>query len=422
MFEKDTRELLKKYQDGKATAYEKAIVEQWYLDNHAVNALADQIDLEAAQQKSLKALMNQINPSRSIKLGYKIAAAASVILVLGTAIYFYKSNAKQSGILSSFQGANAKNDIAPGINGATLTLADGRKIKLSNAGNGKLASEAGISITKTADGQLIYTVESSSSMQNTVADGKEAIRTFNTLSTSNGEQYQVILPDQTKVWLNASSSIKYPSSFAGAKDRRITLTGEAYFEVAKVTSSSLQVGSALQSRDEIALSRNASRNDVRGSSVQIRVPFLVFTKNQTIEVLGTHFNINSYENELTTKTTLLEGSVRVSSPSTHNILLKPGQQSILKGDKIEVVSADTEQEIAWKNGQFYFKNAPLQAVMRQISRWYNVEVTYNKEVPDQVILGGWISRSKKLSAILNLIELTGQARFKVEGRRVTVMP
>ena len=389
MFEKHTRELLKKYQNGNVTAYEKAVVEQWYFDNHAVNALADKIDLEAAQQKSLKALMSQISPSRSIKLGYKIAAAASVILVLGTAIYFFKSNSKQSGILRSFQGANAKNDIAPGTNGATLTLADGRKIKLSTVGNGKLASETGINISKTDDGQLVYRVESSSISQKKMVGGNEEIQSFNTLSTSNGEQYQVILPDQTKVWLNASSSIMYPSSFAGAKNRRVTLTGEAYFEVAKM-----------------------------------KIPFLVSTKKQAIKVLGTHFNVNSYENELTTKTTLLEGSVRVNAPKqfTNDVLLKPGQQSILKGDNIEVVSADTEQETAWKNGQFYFKNAPLQAVMRQISRWYNVEVVYNKEVPNQVILGGWISRSKKLSAILNLIELTGQAHFKVEGRRVTVMP
>lgn len=395
MFEKDTTGLLKRYHDGNVTAHEKAVVEQWYLNNHAVNEMADHVDLESAQQKSLKALMNQISPSKTLKLGYKIAAAASIILALGTGIYFFKINPRKPSVLSSFQGANSKNDISPGTNGATLTLADGRKIKLSAADNGRLANEAGISITKTADGQLIYRVEPSSTPQKTMVGGNEAAYSFNTLSTSNGERYQVVLPDQTKVWLNASSSIKYPYSFAGSKDRHVTLIGEAYFEVAKM-----------------------------------KTPFLVSTKNQTIEVLGTHFNINSYENEPTTKTTLLEGSVRVSLPlaprggisSTTTALLKPGQQSIKANDNIKVVYADTEQETAWKNGQFYFKNEPLQAVMRQISRWYNVEVVYHKEVSDQVILGGWISRSKKLSAVLNLIELTGQAHFKIEGRRVTVMP
>ena len=396
MLEKDTNELLTKYREGKATAREKAILEQWYLDNHAVNPLADQIDLEAAQQKSLKTIMNQISPPKSINWGHKLAVAASVILVLGIGIYFFNLNSKPPGILTVLQAENAKNDIPPGKNAATLTLANGRQIKLSAADNGILAKEAGISITKTADGQLVYRIESSSTSKNRRSE-KESLPAYNTLSTSTGEQYQVILPDQTKVWLNASSSIRYATSFARGGNRLVTLMGEAYFEVAKM-----------------------------------KIPFLVSTKYQTIQVLGTHFNINSYENEPDTKTTLLEGSVQVSSPaalrggtsirSSNMVLLKPGQQSILTDRRLKVIAADTEQETSWKNGQFYFRNTPLKAVMRQISRWYDVEVVYHKEVSDQVMLGGWISRSKKISAILNLIELTGQAHFKVEGRRITVMP
>ena len=407
MFEEETTELFKKYRDGKATARERAIVDQWYLENHAVNPDADLVDLEIAQQKSLKALMNQIRPSKSLRLGYRMAAAASVILVLGAGIYLIKSISRP-GILYSFQGQNAKNDIAPGINGATLTLANGSKIKLSDAVNGRLASEGGVSITKEKDGQLVYVVAPSLPGKKGANMNHGATQLLNTLSTSNGEQYQVILPDQTKVWLNASSTIKYPSSFSGTMSRHVILIGEAYFEVSKTIYASMP---EVLTGGDIAKRSNE------------RVPFIVSTKNQTIEVLGTHFNINSYEDEMNTKTTLLEGSVRVSSlQAGNNVVLKPGEQSITTKENIRVVPADPEQETAWKNGQFYFKNTTLQTVMRQIARWYNVEVVYDKALPDQVILGGWISRSRKISAILNLIELTGQAHFKIDGRRITVMP
>lgn len=398
MLEKEANALLKKYHTAEATAAEKAIVEQWYLDSHALDAEVEKVDLELEQQKSLNVLMNQINPPKSVRFWPLVAVAASIALIFAGGVYFYNSNIRKTGILDSFQGANAKKDISPGVNGATLTLANGRKIYLTGAANTELANEAGVRISKTADGQVIYTATATSSKSILHASSSEEIT--NTLSTSKGQQYQIVLPDQTKVWLNASSSIKYPASFASTKERRIEMVGEAYFEVSKLMSA-------------------------KGKK---RIPFIVSTRNQTIEVLGTHFNVNSYTNEPAIRTTLLEGSVKVRAVNRTSFrdngqILSPGQQSLLtQSGLIKMRTADTEQELAWKNGQFYFKDAPLKTVMQQISRWYNVEVIYNEEVEDQVILGGWISRSKKLSAVLNLIELTGQAHFKVEGRRITVMP
>jgi len=326
------------------------------------------------------------------QLWYKITAAAAIVMILSLGLYFYKNKSARSGQSSI---GLAKHDIAPGISSATLTLANGKKIILSDAANGELAKQAGIVISKTANGQIVYKVNNASQTQT----GQ-----FNTLSTAKGESYKMQLPDGTLIWLNAATTIKYPASFSTMKFRRVELEGEAYFEVAKDKTK----------------------------------PFIVSTRpgsngaGQEIKVLGTHFNVNSYTNEPVVTTTLLEGSVHVvpllplpgaglsSSGTKVGVILKPGQQAINKHDDIKVVKADLEQVIDWKQGDFYLNHINFKTAMRKIARWYNIEVVYDASVSDSIESGGWISRNKRLSEVLQSIEATGQVHFKVEGKKVIV--
>jgi len=265
-----------------------------------------------------------------------------------------------------------------------LTLANGKQIYISDAAAGNIAEEAGVSISKTADGQITYHVKA----------GETGRTQYNTLQTRNGQQTQIILPDNSKVWLNAGSLIKYPSSFAALKDRKVELMGEAYFEVAK------------------------DKNH----------PFIVKTALQEVQVLGTHFNINSYPDEPKLITTLLEGSVKVNY-GKYDLMLKPGQQSVLKLNQaagitpsdMKISQADIAEAMAWKNGFFRFEEEPLESVMRKVARWYNVEVTYAPGVPKNILLGGFISRNKNISAVLEMMTRTEDVRFKMEGNKVTVL-
>jgi len=317
-------------------------------------------------------------PVRHTSYRWYWASAAAVLLIACSVVFvvFDKNKLQQVA-----QRKALKEVIVPGGNKATLTLADGSKIMLDDATKGEIAEQAGISITKTADGQIVYTTSNS----NSEASGSKL--TYNTIETPIGGQYQINLPDGTKVWLNAASSLKYPTQFA-ANERRVELTGEGYFEVAK-----------------------------KGEGKKI--PFIVKTASQTVEVLGTHFNINSYMDENCTKTTLLEGSVRVSQNATTK-LLHPGQQSIVKSNSFEVEKVDIESEIAWKNGYFDFKE-DIESIMKKLSRWYDIHVVYKMDKDPSLMFGGKVSRSKNIYAVLSIIEETGNVHFKVEGRRVTVM-
>lgn len=330
-------------------------------------------------------------PPVSRPLWLRMISAAAILVVIGVGAYFYKStfiSGDQSRMLT-------RQDIKPGKNTATLTLADGRKILLSDAVNGELAKEGGVSIQKTTDGKIIYTVTGKS------ADANAAIR-MNTISTAAAEQYQVILPDGTSVWLNASSSLKYPAVFSG-NERRVELMGEGYFEVAKVMKEQ-----GLRSKDQRA-----------GSKAQ-RVPFIVVSKGQQVEVLGTHFNINSYPDEKATKTTLLEGSVSVFAANISTVL-KPGQQSILTNGKTRVIQVQTDDVIAWKNGYFMFNNESLEDIMRKVARWYNVEVDYKNVSNRKITFFGTVSRHSNISSVLRTLEETGEVKFEIDGRRVTVI-
>ncbi|WP_442589171.1 FecR family protein [Pedobacter sp. AW31-3R] len=303
-----------------------------------------------------------------------ISAAAAIIAIVALGVYVSK-------IYPGWEGNHYANDVTPGTSKAILTLADGRKITLDASKKGKLAEQSGISISKTAEGRLVYTVSDSPS------DNKDDIKTYNTLETPKGGEYQVNLPDGTKVWLNAASTLKYPTSFAAARERRVILEGEAYFEVAHDQHS----------------------------------PFLVVTGKQVLKVLGTHFNVNAYGNEPDTKTTLLEGSVGIKQlQGEKDLVLKPGQQAQV-GKEVEVVDVDTETAVAWKNGDFVLKDEDFKTTMRKIARWYDVEVVYDESAPDDLELGGWVSRKKNISAVLKVMESTGKVHFKVQGRRIAVI-
>jgi transmembrane sensor len=313
------------------------------------------------------------------------AVAASLVLALLTGVMFYLL-APRTDLAVSEKRARplAGKDIAPGGNKAMLTLADGARIDLAQAAAGELARQAGIAISKAADGKIIYVVAEQKADRSLAAQ-----QAYNTIETPQGGQYQGHLPDGTQVWLNAGSRLRYPSRFTGSV-RQVELTGEAYFEVA----------------------RNKA------------MPFRVLSHNQVVKVLGTHFNISAYETEATVKTTLLEGAVRISlQQGRQSKLLQPGQQAVV-GDgaaTISVQEVEVEKAVAWKNGYFMFEDEDLESIMRQLARWYDVEVSYAGEV-EGLKFGGMVSRSKSLDQTLRILELTGNVHFKIEGRRITVMP
>ncbi|MNX97010.1 fec operon regulator FecR [compost metagenome] len=259
-----------------------------------------------------------------------------------------------------------------------LILADGSRIDLKDAKSGALANEGNVLIKKSKDGQLIYDLSGTNA-----AKGSEIA--YNTIETPRSGTYQVILPDGSSVWLNAASKLKFPTRFTG-NERKVEIKGEAYFEVAK--------------------------NPVK--------PFRVLSDHQVVEVLGTHFNVNNYADEPFVKTTLLEGSIKVSNKGSSKII-KPGEQSIIgSGDKIEVVSVNTEQVVAWKNGLFSFKRADLETVMRQIARWYNVEVAYEGKVPE-ISFTGKIYRNVNLQEALKSIGYIG-IKYRVEKNKIIIEP
>lgn len=348
----------------------------------------DEQSAEAMLDERMLRIYDQLKPKlspavqaqtiiRPIRSYLRYAAAAAVILMVSAMFYFYTSHHQKDKYLN-LTAQHQGNDVNPGGNKAVLTLADGSEISLTDAGNGELASQSGITITKTRDGELVYEVG-----KRNAANSKQ----YNTISTPAGGQYQINLPDGSKVWLNAMSSLKYPTLFDGT-ERKVTLSGEAYFEIAK----------------------DASR------------PFMVSSNRaghaQEVTVLGTHFNIDSYADEAATKTTLLEGSVKVAT-GTASKILKPGQQSAVS-DHIHVTEVDVNQVLDWKNGNFYFYDENIRTVMRKLARWYDVDVVYQGKVPNYGF-DAEISRTKKLSEILKGFETTGQIHFKIEGRRVTVM-
>jgi len=318
------------------------------------------------------------------------ATAAAVFLLIGAGLFYFNSHHV---ILNPSQDPGlVKNTIKAGQNKATLTLANGKVINLDSTTNGEIAEQTGITITKTEKGQLVYNVTESAKKEKT-ASAKIA---YNTITTPRGGQYQVNLPDGSKIWLNASSSLKYPTLFS-KNERRVELSGEAYFEVAKMTFK--------ESGDKKA-----------------RMPFIVVTSKQQVEVLGTHFNINSYEDEATTKTTLLEGAVRVSQVgSRKTVNLLPGLQSVLNNNNLSTRAVDTDEAVAWKNGYFQFNESDLGSIMRQLSRWYNIEIIFKDNKKADELFHFKASRNLELNEMVKIFELNG-IKLKIERRTLIVEP
>ncbi|SMC87446.1 FecR family protein [Pedobacter africanus] len=376
------KQLLEKLKNGTISAEERRLLDAWYEDfvtqaepfNDARLFLADMEILDKAFPFD-----STQTPVKTYKIWPRIAITAALfIMIIGAGLLFYNLNPDKAPHGSTVY----KNVIAPGKVGATLTLANGKQIRLSSAVNGELAEEAGVKISKSADGQIVYEIIGTANNSNQL----------NTLSTSNGETYRIRLPDKSEVWLNAASTIRYPVSFAKHPIRKIELTGEAYFEIA---------------RDK-------------------KHPFIVESKEQRIEVLGTHFNVNTYTNENNVKTTLIEGSVKVqvlnSTRKTlggEQVILKPGEQSILAADELNVRQADVEEAIAWKMGFFKFRDENIQSIMRKVSRWYNVEVIYKGEIP-QSGLEGTVSRYQDITQLLDMLQSTGLVKFSIIKNKIIV--
>ena len=284
----------------------------------------------------------------------------------------------------------AKRDIHAGSSRAILTLASGKKISLDEAPNGILAEESGASIVRTGSGQITYAVHESALNSDTVKNVG-----VNNLETPLGGQYQVRLPDGTKVWLNAASKLTYPASFDPGAARKVELRGEAYFEVA-----------------QIAAKPNGAGGEAKGNT-----PFVVFSGKQRIEVETARFNISSYPNDEAIKTTLLEGMGKINSDN----IIKSGQQSINKKGNLEIIPANTKEAVAWKNGLFLFEDESLETIMKSICRWYNVEIIYANENARKELFSLSVSRFDNISSTLKSLENTGFVRFKIKGRKITVL-
>jgi transmembrane sensor len=303
----------------------------------------------------------------------KWSIAASIVVALSVLTFiFFKSQ------IPNLSNKNlVAQDIPAGNHGATLTLADGRTIHLRDVGNGEIAREAGVKIEKGNGSEIVYRLDSKTEKENQV----------NTLTTARGQTYAVSLPDGSRVWINAASELRYMTNLIEGGRRVVNLKGEAYFEIAK----------------------------------DHKHPFVVKSNGQEVEVLGTHFNINAYENEPYIATTLLEGSIRLQTAAQQK-LLKPGEQAQNNSGNLQIRLTNTNNVTDWKDGDFAFKNVDFLTALRKIERWYNVEMIYDKSLPKDLQAGGWISRKKSLSSVLNFIESVNMVRFKVEGRKVYVTP
>jgi transmembrane sensor len=416
--------LIQKYLAGKASPEEEQFIKTYY---ESFDISGEQSPLQEEHEKELLGLemkaaiweqIDQIDQAdqtaqhRNViplykRSWYRVHVAAAIVVLAFIPVYYYIVHPPApKAIVQAKQGTLPMHDALPGGNKATLTLADGTLIDLDKAANGIVATEDGSTVRKKEDGRLEYNKTLSVVEGSGTSPERSRRAAYNTLTTPQGGQYFLELPDGSKVWLNAASSIKYPTAFNG-NERLVYLTGEAYFEIKKNHDMPFRVHF------------NASSADGEG-------------REGLIEVLGTHFNVNAYANEAMIKTTLLEGQIRewANSGDVHqperSVVLNPGQQAQLKNtaignSHIRVINdADMEGAIAWKNGLFYFDNVDIQAIMRQLERWYKVQVVVRGRIPARRF-AGQVSRSSNLSQVLRILELS-KVHFTVEGDVVTVLP
>lgn len=394
--------LIDKYLNNTASPEEEQELTAWYQAANQQEVqwpVADEQEATALKAKLLNRLQQAMYPEPATipsipfyrKMKWQAAAAILLLISAGAWLWFSRSPQTNPVVVNK---TNTAVPIVPGGNKAILTLADGSTIILDSAANGMLSQQGATQILKTGNGRLAYSPSAGASQGETA---------YNTVSTPRGGQYEIILPDGSHAWLNAASSLRFPAAFSG-KERIVELTGEAYFEVAKNPSQPFRV----------------------------LISPTTGTGGATVEVLGTHFNINAYHDEANIKTTLLEGSVKIEAggqtsdfrPQTSTIL-KPGQQATVshqsqKSHSIPVQTVDTEEAIAWKNGKFQFNQADIRTVMRQIARWYDVEVVYEGKVSAEKFEGE-IPRNSTLEEVFKILEISA-VHFKTEGRKVIVMP
>ena len=385
--------LAEKFLAGAATAEEQEqlhqLYDKWMDDEETVVSETEQT--EVLRTEILQAIKDRINAQKRIipfykRKSWRLLAAASIIVVTGVLLFYYLQPASgKNEFVSKDNLPTNQSPVVPGKDRATLTLSNGAVIDLDSSGAGLLALQGNTHIIN-KDGKIIYDPRNTGN--------GETI--YNTISTPRGGQYQLVLPDGSKVWLNATSSIKFPVAFTG-NSRTVELTGEAYFEV--------------------ATHRLPSGH---------KMPFKVLVANKAeVEVLGTHFNIMAYGEEEAIKTTLLEGSVKVSNQSAignrQSAMLKPGEQvSISHSFQLsQPMAVETEEVVSWKNGKFHFNNADIKVIMRQIARWYDVDVEY-RNISSETYLGGVVSRKEDLRQLLNYFEIAGKVHFTVEGRKIIV--
>jgi len=353
--------------------YDTLIVEEQFLEEFKS---FNSIDTENIWQLTAAGLQKNVVPKEGltsrtrIKLWPRIAGVAAAVAALALCIYFFSVH-RRSDSSTPIEYANGASDIRPGRNGATITLSSGKVIKLSDLQSGVVVGEDRLAYT---DGSVVAT-----SAESELQDERL------TATTTKGQTYIFTLPDGTKVWLNADSKISFAQQLIN-KPREVLLEGEAYFEVSK----------------------------------DKHHPFIVATKGQQIEVLGTHFNVNSYKDEPSTATTLLEGSVKIKVGNEQKII-RPGQQAFNRSGTIAIREIDVDNVLDWKNGDFYLNHVDFKTAMRKIARWYDMDIIYDETVPDNMESGGWIARDKPLSAVLKSIEASGLVKFKVEGRKIYVM-
>jgi ferric-dicitrate binding protein FerR (iron transport regulator) len=380
-------ELADKWLKGTITEEEKQYFEDWYnreaeqhpewtrdLDEQSLKnrLFSDILEKIESKKQDAEKIVSKHRRKKQLYKWYSAAAAAVVIFTIG--IWFFQYLVPSSHMKNG--EGNTHIDLPPGREAATLILADGSVIDLDVAQNGEVTIQ-GKTIVSKQGGQVTYISPTR----------KEKLPVlYNTINTARGNQYRVVLADSTRVWLNSASSLRFPAVFSG-RERPVELTGEAYFEVAK----------------------NAT------------MPFLVKVNGMDVEVLGTHFNIHAYVDEDAMETTLLEGSVKVKNDKA-SVLIKPGEQAVIRNNETEisVSEADIDKVMAWQNGFFEFDNTELPAIMRQISRWYNVDIRYEGQ-PGSKKFGGRISKNLNLRDVLTLLEANG-VQFALEGKTLVVKP
>lgn len=376
MTQQEADKLIERYLKGDASPAEEKILLAWYESNSSGKSLTDSDDFEHLYLEIWSNTQKRAGlvKKNAFPLWSKIAVAASVVLAF---LIIFEKNPKQLKDKVTFTAKKTyDSQITPGGNKAILTLGNGRKINLSEVKNGDLAQENNINIKKSAQGEIAYT-----------SNGKSSALVYNTITTPRGGQYSITLSDGTKVTLNAASSMTFPTRFAN-KERKIQINGEAYLEVAH----------------------------------NKKVPFRIVSKGQEIEVLGTEFNINSYEDEPLVKTTLVKGSVKLKNSSS-SVILKPGEQGQVNNSNssrpIAVQPVDLEEITAWKNGHFEFNESSLSEVLRTTARWYDIDVNYSGKVPDLKI-SGKISRKVNFSGLVALLEFEG-VKFRINKKSVEII-